>query len=272
MLTVCDHGLDPRCAFSLSLIMDRIVEKLSGRTVPSSGVARNAEGKRSLNQDLHRTMHADIVWQNTCKAETVVMVFADHGAWRDVFTGFSQHTKRHLVAKVCKLEAVGGGDITSEPHDSNMMEMKCLDSGFAQFAVPIYFYGHIELSGARYSILLEEKAPSTVEAALAKVVNDANSVDMILSVLEQVMDMVYDIIAAGFNIFDAGPHNLAFYGHRTPIRMLDFEHITLAPAKRQKQNETFLRSCSAAATFMSGNDKERFWPNPLRRSSAVVQI
>ena len=272
MLTVCDHGLDPRCAFSLSLIMDRIVEKLSGRTVPSSGVARNAAGKRSLNPDLHRTMHADIVWQNTCKAETVVMVFADHGAWRDVFTGFSQLTKRHLVAKVCKLEAVGGGDITSEPHDSNMMEMKCLDSGFAQFAVPIYFYGHIELSGARYSILLEEKAPSTVDAALAKVVNDANSVDMILSVLEQVMDMVYDIIAAGFNIFDAGPHNLAFYGHSTPIRMLDFEHITLAPAKRQKQNETFLRSCSAAATFMSGNDKERFWPNPLRRSSAVVQI
>ena len=122
-----------------------------------------------------------------------------------------------------------------------------MDDGFVDFAVAVYWHGFIELGGCIYSVLIEDMAPQTVDAALKQAVGE-NSIVHVLKICAEMCNTMFAMEGAGFSICDAGPNNWAMLG--STVRMLDWEHIVKAPQQRSKQNETFLRAIACAAEHM----------------------
>ena len=82
--------------------------------------------------------------------------------------------------------------------------------------------------------------------------------------------LVFAMKTEGFSICDAGPWNLAYFpeGVRcdtASVVMLDFEHVKREKQLRKKQNETFLRCITEAASCMILHPELQTVGNMLRR-------
>lgn len=186
------------------------VAKVSIEIDESSGVARNAKGKRSLDRTLCNLIRVRVDWHGDAQTEVIVMSFLDHGQHRDCFAGYSAVAERDLLIKLCVLPHVSVPQAGDMPQmiraDSNYKEMQLWSNGFHEFAVPVYYFGQSE----RHSFLLEDKAPCTVAQAFQRAADEGSVLESphparILCLLGEVLDLVFDMEADGYTIADAGP-------------------------------------------------------------------
>ena len=107
----------------------------------SSGVARNAKGKRSPDRTLCNLIRVRMDWHGDAQTEVIVMYFLDHGQYRDCFVGYSAVAERDLLIKVCVLPHVSVPQAGNMPQmiraDSNYKEMQLWSNGFHDFAVRV---------------------------------------------------------------------------------------------------------------------------------------
>ena len=264
--------------FSISsLSMLAVIDHVSIWSITASGLAKNEDGKKALSKQLPKELKAEVKWSHVACKEEVLFTFFDHGNMRDCFKGSS--LKGDLILKLCKLDStlLSCGRLVAPGVHSNSNEVKLLEEGFSEFAVGLYFCGDVSFDSTVYSLLLEERAPFTVSEALSSTVNEMvlsshrpSILKNVFDIFALVLDLVFNMKAAGFSIQDAGPNNLAYFpegarSHTAVVLMLDFEHITKGKQLRKKQNETFLRSISQAVSCMLQHPALEGVGNMLRR-------